>query len=173
MKKLIFSFAIIFSTILSAPSVSAHVLITNTTKTNGAVLHITPDDDPVAGKQSTFYFDTQNKTSLAPAEVQLTVTDQSGIITAVETTVEGSLIMATYTFPSQGVYDINYTLKSNDTVMTFTQAQRVSRGITSSETTTMTHEWAEIALLLAIIGFVMLSIIAFNRRKEIIKHSTF
>ena len=35
--------------LLYTPSVSAHVLITDTTKEIGAILHIQPDDDPVAG----------------------------------------------------------------------------------------------------------------------------
>src|SRR5947207_173429 len=64
MKKsvLIGTFFLIFSILFFSGSVSAHILQTD--KNIGAVLHIDPEDDPIAGEQSGFFFefkDIQNK----------------------------------------------------------------------------------------------------------------
>lgn len=43
----------------------AHVLVSDESNTVGAVLHITPDDDPIAGESAHIFFDVQDKNSLA------------------------------------------------------------------------------------------------------------
>ena len=51
-------FVAIISIVTSA-SVQAHVLVADESNTYGAVIHVMPDDDAVAGTETTIYFDTQ------------------------------------------------------------------------------------------------------------------
>jgi hypothetical protein len=153
--------------------VSAHVLVTDDTKTKGAILHIIPDDDPAAGEEATFYFDTQDNLLDANSSVKLTVKNTTGTIQAVDTKIDGSLVTAQYIFPTQGVYELTFIATSNDKKYTFTQSQRVSRGVSVGALNQPTHTWAEVMLLTSGIGFMLLLIFAFNKRKDIAKRSTF
>lgn len=163
---LIVSFAMVSTT-------SAHVLITDETHTRGAILHIIPDDDPIAGQQATLYFDMQNQASTADGSVSLTIRGANGQIANVKTQTNGTLATATYTFPAQGAYELTFTVKPDGKTYTFKQSQRVSRGVAASALDKPTYVWAEILLLASVIGLVLLGITAFNHRKDIAKQSTF
>jgi len=170
MKKLvgIFIVAIVVAA-LYGQSASAHVLITDTTNTKGAILHITPDDDPIAGDAATLYFDMQG----AGEAVSMTITDAAGVVETSTAKVNGSLATSTYTFPAQGVYRLTFTEKVNDKKYTFVHSQRVSRGVTASALDTPLYPWAELLLIASGVAFAVLVIVAFNRRKTIARHSTF
>jgi len=172
MKKIIIGILMVACGVLiSSQSTFAHVLVTDETKTKGAILHIIPDDDPVAGEEATLYFDTQEQ--LSDAKVELTIENAFGDATKVETSKDGSLVTAKYTFPVQGVYSVAFTLVSDDARYVFNQSQRVSRGLSTSTLTQPSYAWAEVLLLASGICFAVLIIIATNRRKDIAKHSTF
>lgn len=173
MKK-IFVLSFILALILSPIShVSAHVLITDQTKTKGAILHIIPDDDPVAGEEAEFYFDMQNQKSESIDSVELTVSDSEGNRSIIETEISGTLVTAKYVFPTQGVYELAFNVRTNGETFIFSESQRVSRSVISTATDKQSHEWAEILLIVCIVGFAVLGIIILNRRKEIAKQSTF
>lgn len=155
-----------------ASTASAHVLLTDTTGSVGAILHIMPDDDPVAGESSDIYFDRQGAASKA-AEVKLTVTSSEGDVSEVRLDTTNSLSTGEYTFPAQGVYELAFTSKGESGTYVFQQSQRVSRGVMVSGAATQQHIWAEALMVGSVVGFFALLVIMFNRRKQIAQQSTF
>lgn len=142
------------------PVASAHVLITDESGKTGAILHINPDDDPVAGEQSNLFFDIQSRNSLEGATLTIQQVEVPIIIDA-------NTVRATYVFPSQGAYVI--TLKTQSE--TFVQNQRVSRGISNTNLGKPRYVWAEIALIVCSVGLISMLIVIFNRRREIASRS--
>lgn len=148
---------------INAPSTSAHILITDTTSTKGAILHINPDDDPVAGKTASLFFDLQGQDITA---ANLIIRDESsGKVVPLD--IDGTLVAAEYVFPAQGVYEIEFTVQSADSIYTFVSSQRISRGLATGEVTVPNHAWAEILLLTSGLGLIVLIIVALNRREAI------
>lgn len=139
--------------------VSAHVLITDDTNSKGAILHIIPDDDPVAGEISTIFFDMQNS---GINDVLLRIDGNP-----VTTRFDGSLATAEYIFPTQAEYEMRFTVRANEATYVFTHNQRVTRGVSASPLDQADHIWAEITLLTSALGLVLLFIVAINRRSEI------
>lgn len=168
MKKLLIVIAMLASTVVFASRAEAHVLITDEDGNRGAILHIIPDDDPIAGEPSQLYFDMQSN---GQSEVRLVVTDEEGKQTNVPTKADGALVTATYTFPVQGMYLLKYTVASDGKTHHYEHTQRVSRGETNSVLERPTFLWAQALLVLSIVGIVMLLIVAFNKRHEILAQS--
>lgn len=154
---------------LPVQPVSAHVFISDSIGTKGAILHINPDDDPIAGQSSTLFLDTQ----ISLRRAVLTITAQTGTVTTIDATITGSLATFTYTFPTQGAYTLNFETTTDTTHDTFSYTQRVSRGSATTTLIKPVHTWAELLLISSCIGLGVLAIIAFNHRKAIAKHSTF
>lgn len=171
--KLLSALLIIFTaTIFSSQSAHAHVLITDDRKTQGAILHINPDDDPVAGKPSTFFFDMQEIALVKSPTAKLIINSDS-VQEEVEGTLDSSLIVFEYTFPTQGVYRLQFQVATDDQTYTFTQPWRVSRGEAADTYEKTRHVWAEITLLLGGTSFALLITIIFGRWKYIWRQSTF
>ena len=173
MKKLVFSIIVAACLIAPSQAASAHVLITDETKTSGAVLHIIPDDDPFAGEEATFYLDTQYQLTAPSASVELIVTDASGVEQKVQTELEGTLATADFVFPVQGVYDLKFTVTTEGKTYVFKQSQRVSRGVSNSPLEQPRYAWAEILVIASAIGFALLVIAFITHKKGLAKHSTF
>lgn len=168
-KKLLACFLI--AAVVALPhTASAHVLIRDETQTVGAVLHITPDDDPVAGEQSELYFDIQGAV-IDSAELQ--ITDGADQVIDVPTEVENNTIQALHTFPSQGVYDLRLAAVSGDTRYELNHAQRVTRGTVITPLSRPSYAWAEMALIASACTFLLLMIIAYSHRHTMAKRSTF
>lgn len=168
---------VIVSSLLSAltlvSSSYAHVLIRDTTGSRGAILHSIPDDDPIAGKMATVYLDAQDVFE-DDAKIALSITREgSSEPMPVETKRDGSLVTAEYTFPSQGVYYLRYEITSDDTSYAFEQSIRVARGVGTGNQSKPRYAWAEMLLIFVATMFAVLCIVAFNRRKEITRQSTF
>lgn len=159
-------------TILLPPTASAHVLIGDDSKSIGAVLHVVPDDDPIAGQPSNLFFDIQTQ-KLNKNSAKLTITD---VATAkamdVPVKVDNNSVTADYTFPTQGVYGLSLAVTS-DKAYVFNYSQRVSRGVTGSALDASTYPLANLALVFSGTMFLLLLVIMFNHRKDIKKHSTF
>lgn len=151
---------------------AAHVLITDDSRSKGAILHIIPDDDPIAGEKAVLYFDTQGGLLSDDAKVSLSIRDSGGDETQVVTKTDGSLVTAEYTFPVQGVYQLQYTVQATGKTYEFSQAQRVSRGDVGSALDKPSYAAAEIGVLASALGLVLLLIVAFNRRHSIAAQST-
>ncbi len=95
--------------------VSAHILKTD--GSIGAVVHITPDDDPVAGENSQFFFDFKDtngtfKTDQCNCKVTILKSDveifsQSLSQSSNEASANSAVFM--YTFPERGLYIVKLT----------------------------------------------------------------
>ncbi len=160
--------------VLQADSTNAHVLITDETQTKGAILHIIPDDNPIAGKPATLFFDTQGGILNDTSEVVLTImrkdTSESS---TVETKRDGSLVTADYAFPAQGIYKLRYDIVSDATQYSFVQTTRISRGIIAEPVLASRYIWAEALLIACGVGTMLIAILVFNRRRLIMDQSSF
>jgi hypothetical protein len=172
MKK--FVIALVFACIgMTLPAIaSAHVFVMDDTMTSGAILHISPDDDPIAGEKSTIYFDTQDKIlGEKNTAFSLRVIGVDGKISQVDTKKDGTLVTAQYIFPTQGVYTIAFATTSRGKSYIFEHVQRVSRGASTSALDRPVHTWAEISLISAVVLFSVLCIVGIARRKDIAAQS--
>ena len=151
---------------------SAHVLNKSNDNAKAAILHIIPDDDPIAGEPASLLFDTQGELLEGDTSVSLVVQNNSISTSAsVATKVDGSLVSAKYVFPTQGTYTIKYVVATNERQFMFEQTMRVSRGIENGVTSSINHGWAEALLLGSGALTLTLGIIGYNRRKDIFKSS--
>ena len=173
MKKLVVFGALALMVMLApVESVSAHVFVPDETKARGAIVHITPDDDPIAGQKATIYFDVQDSI-LKPDSTVALVIQGEGSREDLTAKFDDSLATFAYAFPSQGVYELAFNVNTDDNVYTFKQSHRVARGVATNALDRPSYEWAKIALLASGIGFALLLITVINRRREIAKQSTF
>ena len=151
---------------------SAHVYVSSNDKASGAILHITPDDDPVAGQQSMIYFDANsNAYGSKVADVRLESQNQSGEVTIVKTKTENGLSVARYTFPVQGIYNMRITTTASGGQRIFEYSQRVSRGVAGSVLDRPNHSWAEMVLITSGILLAIVIIVAVNRWHDILRQS--
>lgn len=163
--------AVMGALFISQP-VSAHVLITDDTRAIGAVLHIIPDDDPVAGEVATIFFDLQDaKVDLTNGSLLLRVKAEGKMDEVIPMQIDTSLATAKYTFPTQGQYRLVITAKSSSGQYTFTHTQRVSRGVLRTGLETPRYKWAEMTLVGCGITFAVGCIVIWNRRSSIRENS--
>lgn len=175
MHRLMLIGAIAFLLVLLPSVVEAHVLIKDQSGTSGAILHVVPDDDPIAGKKTDLIFDVQNSTFIKSgfsAELQITQ-KRNGQTVTVPTITKDNIIRAAYVFPVQGAYDIKLTIAPGQNEQVFNYSQRVSRGVAGSVAQQPRFVWAEIGFISSVCGLLILAIIAVNRIREIRIHSKF
>lgn len=170
MKRLLFVMLVMTGLFMLTPSAQAHVLVTDQSGAEGAILHINPDDDPVAGQSSVLFFDAQNNL-LNNSVVKLTIENQEGLKEVVDGKISGSLATIDYTFPVQGVYKLTFVVSSGQKDYTFVQDWRVARGDTASASGEPHYAWAEVLLLASGIGFGLLVILAINHRAGLKNYS--
>ncbi len=180
MKKYIYIFSlIIMTTIVWSAQVKAHVLLRDPKVNIGAVLHINPDDDPIAGEISELYFDLQDQNSqvrIAYSGYELIVTDEKGTDVQAPLTISDTTLIAKYNFPSQGLYKL--TLRSKASYDQFQKVSmedslRVSRGINSGARAQTKYPLANAVVLISAVALGVLAIVAFNYRRVIAGHSRF
>lgn len=110
----------------------AHFIVEDTSTGIKALFHVTPDHDPIAGKESVISFDF-SKTGVAGSDYSysLRIKPTKGEATTVPLEVTSNVVMATYLFPSQGFYDITLTAtsKKDGSISNLHYGQRVSRGV--------------------------------------------
>lgn len=108
MKKIYFCLAFVFIAITVSPAAQAHVLKFD--NGIGAVLHMDPQDDPVAGELTRFYFEFSDKTGTFDAQtcdcsVEVSRNNVTLEKLAVRTDSREALA-AQFTFPLRGAYQI-------------------------------------------------------------------
>ena len=154
----------------TTPLAQAHVLLTDSKNSVGAILHVSPDDDPIAGQPSRIFYDIQsNLSGVSEKTVLLTVTDETNQATAVPVTVKVSYVSTDYTFTNQGAYQLELTVPTQESELVFTTTQRVSRGQSNDQPDTA-QGWAKTIVISSIGAIFVLGIIAFNHRKNIAAH---
>jgi len=162
---------LLFTFIMPTPA-SAHVLIKDDSHMLGAVLHVSPDDDPIAGHPSDLIFDVSD--SSVPItknnyQAQLLVNGAQ-----VDASISGSFVIARYTFQSQGIFDLELLLTPQNPINPawhFHYVQRVSRGITAQGAISQSPAWAPPLLIGSITMLLCLLLLALGRRRRIAAYS--
>ncbi len=151
-RAILLGFLIFFSALVLPTNISAHVLKYD--GSIGAVLHVNPEDDPIAGEVSNFFFEFKDKKNkFIPGNcdcVVKVIKDGSEVFTQnlFKDNSNPSLtnISFSYTFPSLGIYSIVINGKSKDgsfDSFSLKYDVRVAR-MTSNQpvaTTTPTSNW--------------------------------
>ncbi len=146
----------------------AHVLIADNQRRTGAVLHITPDDDPIAGQPSTIALSIQDGDITEKTHAfRLHIKSDQEHEGDVPLQIIGGTATASYVFPVRGVYTLTLTaepLSGQGRTVIFEHAQRVSRGETGSGSI-VSPLWARFGLVASATGFLVIGFIVFNKRK--------
>lgn len=160
---------------IATPTAFAHVLVTDSASKSSAIVHITPDDDPEAGKPAEFYYELKTKISSTTfSEYRVHVTDEAGNSTTVPITSDATSISISYVFPTQGLYKLE--LKSIHpwkTSFDLSYSIRVSRGIVGSASSAQNYTWAQPVLIAIGVLTLLLAITFVNNRELIAEHSRF
>ena len=172
MKRLLVTLLLIGLVIGGLPArAQAHVFITDKTESIGAVVHIVPDDDPIAGQPAKIFFDPQTDLLALAVTARLRVENVAGETELVVGVTDGKVAIYDYTFPSQGAYKLTFVINSNGQDYSFLMSQRVSRGTLSGDIKQPTYTWAELTLLASGILAALLLILFINRRRAILRQS--
>lgn len=147
----------------------AHVLIADDRRQMGAVMHITPDDDPIAGEPSTITISIQDTNiSEETHAFRLHISSDHGHGGDVQLQAGNGSVAASYVFPVQGVYTLTLSLEptngSGQTIV-FRHAQRVSRGETAPAGLASAPLWARLGLVGSAGGLLAIGVVVFNKRK--------
>jgi hypothetical protein len=170
-------FVLVMSVFIFVPRTTyAHVLIRDDNTGVGAILHITPDDDPVAGQKAQLFFDIQDKNAVfrVPySAYQLFVTDENGVQAAIQIQNTDNTLAADYVFPARGAYKLTLTsgnyLKANKVQIDY--SLRVSRGV-GSDSVSRSTIWPQLGVVASLASVAVLMTIGFNNRKDIWRKST-
>lgn len=82
---------------------SAHFPVRDAKSGVSAIFHVTPDHDPITGKESVISFDfSGTKWPVERNDFRLTVTATKSEAVSVPIEVTGNVILASYVFPHQG-----------------------------------------------------------------------
>lgn len=158
--------------LLMPGTADAHVLLRDESKKIGAILHVSPADDPIAGSQSNLLFDIQlPDTDLRQLKARLEITDVEGQRVRMPVTLSGSSGGVDYTFPVQGAYQLKMTVESSDATYVFNYAQRVTRGVSGSALDNQSYAWAEAVLVGCGVLMMLLLILYLNNRYAIAAQS--
>jgi len=147
----------------------AHVLITDDSGTYGAILHIDPGDNPVAGQPATLILDTQQ----LAGTTTVVIGDVTGHTTTLTARTTGSMAEVHYTFPSQGVYSLVFTVHSSHHSYIFHQSQLISQGTVAQPLTQPHHQWARALLVASLAGLGLLTAILLGRWRMVGHQSTY
>lgn len=113
MKRIVFLFLTICLSLFCPATVAAHVLKVD--GSIGVIIHVSPDDDPIAGQESEFFFefkDKEGKFSPEKCDCSISITTNGNEIVREQlfsTNTDASLKNAnfSYVFPQKGVYIIS------------------------------------------------------------------
>ena len=173
MKTLLFVLALVLGSLSLDQTAFAHVIIKDTSGVQGSILHISPDDDPIAGETTDAFYDIQSSSRLSVEDAKLKIIDESGSETDVTTFISKGNVSAQIVFPTQGLYKLVLNVTSGQKHLTFEYDQRVSRGIEASSYTKPTHKVAQAMLVFSGVGILVLLLVALNLRARIITQSRF
>lgn len=156
---------------LAGGTASAHVVLRSTsTDKAGAVLHVSPDDDPVAGQPSQLFYDLKGA---QPHNATLIVTGANGYHTSQPIFVNGTTVSATYTFPVQGTYHLTMKAFGAAGGYFFEYDQAVTRGKLAGADAAEQPDWAYAVFVAAACALAVVIIVGSNNRRGIAAHSVF
>ena len=117
MEKIVLFVLIFFAISLGVPTQEALAHVLKTDGSVGAVIHINPEDDPIAGQESGFYFefkDTKNAFSPEKCNCVFSIKENGKELNSqslFQNSTNPSLedVSVYYTFPQRGVYTVGIT----------------------------------------------------------------
>lgn len=178
MKRIILHIFFFLAVFLAFPQSSlAHVLKID--ESIGAVMHIQPEDDPVAGEESSFYFEFKDKKNTFDpklCECTFSVTSNGQELYSqplFQNNSQPSLTNASvyYTFPKRGVYVIKITGKPlsagafDDFTLSFNQrVERNSDTVTEKKSNWFLDHLPHFSV--GIIGFSLVSLVLYKKHTK-------
>jgi hypothetical protein len=160
---------VLFVCLLLMPAqASAHDFIDDDSGQEAVVLHIDPDDDPIAGQPSTLFFDLQN---VKPTAATLGITTEDGRRTKLSTHIAGPVVSTHYTFAEQGVYRLDLEVHSGAKTYGFHYTQRVAGGVAASQFDETEPLWADVLLYGGAAGILAVMLLAVRYSRDIMKNS--
>ena len=163
-KLMLISALIVISAFGLSESASAHFELEDTNTGMKALFHVTPDHEPVAGKESVLSFDfSETDIQTNKYTYVLTVKSTKAEAVVVPVAVQGDVLTARYTFPSQGFYDTTLTATqvNGGEVSKLQYGLKVSHGTIAQEKTAFSP--IETAALVGV-GLVALSAVIVSIR---------
>lgn len=153
----------------------AHFIVEDSNTGIGASYHVTPDHEPIAGKESVISYDfAKTGVEIKGYSFSLQVKSTKSEAVTVPLEIGGNVVMANYTFPTQGFYDVRLTVtnKKSGSISKLQYGQRVSRGVVAEKG--MEFGLLEIGVTISAvsvaIGAIIFSLMSDNnKRKEKIK----
>ena len=169
MKRIVLCVVGMLTILLLASPVRAHEYYEAESGTATVVMHVTPDDDPIAGNESKIYFDI-GSVDLTSNQYSITVSirNPDGAEVTVPAKSTGQTVQASYTFPVVGTYQIELGLSPRNVELSAVSATQdivVSRSID--------HKDSKVSAITAsIIGFglsfcVLVGTLLVLKRKEL------
>lgn len=165
--------------LLTAPPASAHVLKTD--GSIGAVIHVDPEDDPIAGTPTNFYFEFKDKTGrFTPDNCNCRVsvhTSDKELYSETLTSNRALTLSSTafsYTFPEKNLYivKINGTPKTPGIFDEFELAYdiRVARSVTGEQSASSNSTEAQLPIIPIVAGLVLFFGLIFAAKKLKTRH---
>ena len=149
----------------------AHILVADSSNTAGAVLHVTPEDDPVAGETTGIYYEVGSKIDLKSSKVSLIISsDTGGINLAIPVTIHDQTVSAGFNFPVRGLYFLTLRIAPNEKTgkeIVFTSSQRVTHSLKGANPAVEVPTWARAGLILSVWAVLLLLLVAIKRRRLI------
>lgn len=168
--------SLLFLLFISTSKVSAHVLMKDSSAGIGAIVHINPDDDPVAGSQTQMYIDIQDEAARFKIPIesyQVSIQRPDGARERPQANVAGSVLDVKYVFPTKGLYRIELTSPTSQArSVSMSYAVRVSRGV-GQKSDKDTHSWTQYVLPVSSALLVVTLVYGFSNRKKILALSKF
>jgi hypothetical protein len=168
MSKMLTGMLIFVCLLLMPAQASAHVFINDDSGQEAVVLHIDPDDDPIAGQPSNLFFDLQN---VKPTAATLWITAAGGQQVSPAMHVSGPVVSTQYTFAVQGVYQLDLQVHAGARTYNFQYAERVSRGAAAGSLDQAEPLWADLLLYGGGAGILVITCLAARRWRSIMKNS--
>ncbi len=179
MKKIVSIYLFFFIFLFLTQSVEAHILKTD--ENIGAVLHIDPDDDPIAHEQSSFFFefkDKENKFKPENCDCTFSITEDKKEIysqSLFQNNTNPSLASASifYTFPEKNIYQVTIIGKptSPNAFQPFTllydiRVDRESKSLSPDQNSTQRNWFIGHGLHFLLGGVVFICVIIALRKKS-------
>lgn len=158
----------------SSPKAHAHVIISDQTKKVGAVLHITPNDDPVAGQFAGLSFDIKSDEDISNWAVQLKVLRPDDKQDVVDTYTTVNNVYGEYTFRGRGVYGLQLEIKPKFSInppTRFVYYFKINRAVTGKGLAVKPPFWAQAGILVSLWVIAVLTTLVYKYRRQIINLS--
>lgn len=150
----------------------AHSMLRDSIAEGGAILHVSPDDNPIAGEPASLVFETQDESMASNrSTAKLVITDDEDNLMEVQASIRGRAVAVDYTFPRQGLYSLDLSVRQGgQETHHFTASQRISRGAINGTATVAERGppfWAVAGSAGTTITAAIIGVAVFSRRAQI------